>query len=260
MTEPYTPTEIMTVVAARALRNDDVCFVGIGAPSAACNLARLTHAPDITLIYEVRHHRHQARRAAAVDRRRRTVRDGADHRPGAGDVPLLAAGRADHRRLPRRRPDRPLRQPQHHGRRRLRPAQGAASRRRRRPGDRHPLRRDLHHHGDVEARLRRQARPSSPRSATARAGKPRGARRQDQGPDAADHRPLRAGARRRDPRDDGGVDPSRRRPATSFRRTAAGRSPSPTAIEETPPPTDNELGVLRELHARTRRAHGGEDA
>ena len=27
-------------------------FVGIGAPSAACNLARLTHAPDITLIYE----------------------------------------------------------------------------------------------------------------------------------------------------------------------------------------------------------------
>lgn len=40
------------VAAARALRNDDVCFVGIGAPSAACNLARLTHAPDITLIYE----------------------------------------------------------------------------------------------------------------------------------------------------------------------------------------------------------------
>lgn len=48
----YTPTEIMTVVAARALGNDDVCFVGIGAPSAACNLARLTHAPSITLIYE----------------------------------------------------------------------------------------------------------------------------------------------------------------------------------------------------------------
>ncbi len=45
-------TEMMTIVAARALRNEDVCFVGIGAPSAACNLARLTHAPDITLIYE----------------------------------------------------------------------------------------------------------------------------------------------------------------------------------------------------------------
>ncbi|MGP1397312.1 MAG: CoA-transferase subunit beta [Inquilinaceae bacterium] len=48
----YTPTEMMTVAAARALTNDDVCFVGIGAPSAACNLARLTRCPDITLIYE----------------------------------------------------------------------------------------------------------------------------------------------------------------------------------------------------------------
>ena len=48
----YTPTEMMTVAAARALKNEDVCFVGIGMPSAAANLARLTHAPDITLIYE----------------------------------------------------------------------------------------------------------------------------------------------------------------------------------------------------------------
>jgi glutaconate CoA-transferase, subunit B len=48
----YTPNEMMTVAAARALRNNDVCFVGIGMPSAAANLARLTHAPDITLIYE----------------------------------------------------------------------------------------------------------------------------------------------------------------------------------------------------------------
>ena len=47
-----TPDEMMTIVAARALGDDDVCFVGIGAPSAACNLARLTHAPGITLIYE----------------------------------------------------------------------------------------------------------------------------------------------------------------------------------------------------------------
>lgn len=48
----FTPNEMMTVAAARALKNSDVCFVGIGAPSAACNVARLTHAPDITLIYE----------------------------------------------------------------------------------------------------------------------------------------------------------------------------------------------------------------
>jgi len=52
MSENYSGDEMMTVVAARALKNDDICFVGIGAPSAACNLARLMHAPDITLIYE----------------------------------------------------------------------------------------------------------------------------------------------------------------------------------------------------------------
>ena len=48
----YTTQEMMVVAAARALASADVCFVGIGAPSQACNLARLTHAPGITLIYE----------------------------------------------------------------------------------------------------------------------------------------------------------------------------------------------------------------
>src|SRR6266567_8169920 len=48
----YSTVEMMAVAAARVLKNKDVCFVGIGAPSVACNLARLTHAPDITLIYE----------------------------------------------------------------------------------------------------------------------------------------------------------------------------------------------------------------
>jgi glutaconate CoA-transferase subunit B len=43
---------MMTVAAARALTNDDICFVGIGLPSAACNLARLTHAPKLKLVYE----------------------------------------------------------------------------------------------------------------------------------------------------------------------------------------------------------------
>jgi len=48
----HSADEMMTIAAARALRNSDICFVGIGMPSAACNVARLTHAPDITLIYE----------------------------------------------------------------------------------------------------------------------------------------------------------------------------------------------------------------
>ena len=52
MTTPFTSAEMMTVAAARALTDRDICFVGIGLPSAACNLARLTHAPSLTLVYE----------------------------------------------------------------------------------------------------------------------------------------------------------------------------------------------------------------
>jgi glutaconate CoA-transferase, subunit B len=48
----YTADEIMTIAAARQLRNNMVCFVGIGLPSAAANLARLSHAPEVVLIYE----------------------------------------------------------------------------------------------------------------------------------------------------------------------------------------------------------------
>lgn len=48
----YTPDEMMTVAASRMLQGAPVCFVGIGLPSAAANLARLTHAPDVVLIYE----------------------------------------------------------------------------------------------------------------------------------------------------------------------------------------------------------------
>jgi glutaconate CoA-transferase, subunit B len=47
-----TPDEVMTVAAARKLTDRTVCFVGIGLPSTAANLARLTHAPRTVLIYE----------------------------------------------------------------------------------------------------------------------------------------------------------------------------------------------------------------
>lgn len=50
--QEYSPSEIMTVAAARKLKNGTVCFVGIGLPSAAANLARITHAPEVVLIYE----------------------------------------------------------------------------------------------------------------------------------------------------------------------------------------------------------------
>src|SRR5438067_10017036 len=43
---------MMSIAAARALRDGTRCFVGIGLPSTAANLARRTHAPDLVLIYE----------------------------------------------------------------------------------------------------------------------------------------------------------------------------------------------------------------
>ncbi|MEO8097686.1 MAG: CoA-transferase subunit beta [Acidobacteriota bacterium] len=52
MAANYTPDEMMTIAAARKIRNGASLFVGIGLPSAAANLARLTHAPETILIYE----------------------------------------------------------------------------------------------------------------------------------------------------------------------------------------------------------------
>ena len=48
----YTADEMMAVEAARRLDDDTVCFVGIGLPSLAANLARRTHAPGCVLVYE----------------------------------------------------------------------------------------------------------------------------------------------------------------------------------------------------------------
>jgi glutaconate CoA-transferase, subunit B len=48
----YSSSELMTVNAARLLRDGDVVFVGVGLPNLACNLARRTHAPNLTLVYE----------------------------------------------------------------------------------------------------------------------------------------------------------------------------------------------------------------
>jgi glutaconate CoA-transferase, subunit B len=48
----YTADEMMAVEAARRIDDGTVCFVGIGLPSLAANLARRTHAPDCVLVYE----------------------------------------------------------------------------------------------------------------------------------------------------------------------------------------------------------------
>ncbi len=48
----FSPDDAMTIAAARRLADGAVCFVGIGLPSTAANLARRTHAPDLVLVYE----------------------------------------------------------------------------------------------------------------------------------------------------------------------------------------------------------------
>jgi len=52
MDTTYSASDMMTVAAARRLNDGAVCFVGIGLPSTAANLARLSHAPNVSLIYE----------------------------------------------------------------------------------------------------------------------------------------------------------------------------------------------------------------
>jgi glutaconate CoA-transferase, subunit B len=52
LADGHSPDEMMAVEAARRLHDGAVCFVGIGLPSLACNLARATHAPGCVLIYE----------------------------------------------------------------------------------------------------------------------------------------------------------------------------------------------------------------
>jgi glutaconate CoA-transferase subunit B len=48
----YSSAELMIVNAARLLKDGDVVFVGVGQPNLACNLAKRTHAPNLTMIYE----------------------------------------------------------------------------------------------------------------------------------------------------------------------------------------------------------------
>src|SRR6478752_141333 len=52
MSAPYTSDEMMAVAASRRLQDGMTCFVGIGLPSTAANLARRSHAPGCVLIYE----------------------------------------------------------------------------------------------------------------------------------------------------------------------------------------------------------------
>ncbi len=145
-----------------------------------------------------RHDRREAAAPAALDRRRRARRDGRHRRLGARDLHVLAAGGADRRRLPRRGADRPVRQPQQHGRRRLRPSEGAAAGRRWRLRDRDVLPRDVRDAATDPARLRRAARLPHLGRARRRARVPRPAGPAGRRGDRRRHGPRCARARSRD--------------------------------------------------------------
>ncbi len=48
----FTKSEMMIVAAARALEGQRVCFVGVGLPNIAVNLAQRTVAPELEMVYE----------------------------------------------------------------------------------------------------------------------------------------------------------------------------------------------------------------
>ena len=126
----YDAQELMTINAARELRDGLVCLVGVG-PAERRRQPRPPHArAQHRARLRVRRDRRQAAPAAAVDRRRRPRRDGGRARLRPGDVQLLGRRRPDRRRLPRRRADRPQGQHQHDRHRRLRLAEGAPAGRR----------------------------------------------------------------------------------------------------------------------------------
>jgi glutaconate CoA-transferase subunit B len=50
--QAWTADEMMSIAASRVLEDGSSCFVGIGLPSTAANLARRTHAPELVLVYE----------------------------------------------------------------------------------------------------------------------------------------------------------------------------------------------------------------
>ena len=118
-TNAYTADEMMTIAAARMIRNGAIVLCRHrtaqrgGEPGAPD--ARARYGADL----RIRHHRHQADGAAAFDRRRRAVRNRRHRGFDPRDFLLLAAGRPHRPGLSGRRADRSLRQHQHHRDRRL---------------------------------------------------------------------------------------------------------------------------------------------
>ena len=247
VTDPaaFSKSEMMIVAAARELAGQRVCFVGVGLPNIAVNLAKRTVAPGPRARLRGRRVRGPAGPAAAEHRRPddRHRRDrGHEH---VRAVRVLPPGRADRRRVPGRGPDRPVRQHQHDGHRRLRPAEDAAARQRRRLRDRDQRPPGVRDHAPEQPQLRRADRlpdePRQPRRRRAERADPAGAglararpERRRHGPR---HLPLRRGRR-----DAARLAPSGRDGRARPARRSAGTSTSPRTSPRRPPRATTSCG------------------
>ena len=118
----YSKSELMIAASARQLGGVSNCFVGVGLPNIVCNLAQRTVAPELQLVYES---------GVFGARPERLPLSIGDPTLATGSTAVtsmfelfafyLQAGLIDVAFLGGR-PDRPPRQPQHHGDRRLRRA------------------------------------------------------------------------------------------------------------------------------------------
>ena len=110
----FSTDEMMTVAAARELAGCASCFVGIGLPSTAANLARSHHAKGLVLVYESGTIGAKPTPLTPVDRRRRVGGDGGPCGVSPRNIQLLATTRTHRRWHARRSPDRQIRQSQLH--------------------------------------------------------------------------------------------------------------------------------------------------
>ena len=169
-TPEWAADEIMSVAASRLLRDGMSCFVGIGIPSTG-RQPGAQYPRGRTCSSSTKRGRSAPSPTAC---RCRSVTASWRKPPiavvsGARNLQLLAARRSHRRRLPVRRPDRPVRQPEHHGDRPgLPPAEGAPTRSGRCSRDRRPLPRSDGDHAPRQAGLRAKVSTSSPRSASVR--------------------------------------------------------------------------------------------
>ena len=150
----FTSSEMMIVAAARELAGQRVCFVGVGMPNIAVNLAARTVAPDLQLVYESGvFGARPARLPLSIGDP--TIVTGASAVTSMLELfgYYLQRGLVDVG-LPGCRPDRPERQHQHHRHRRLRPPADAAARLGWCLRDRHQRPQRVRDHAPVEAIVR----------------------------------------------------------------------------------------------------------